>query len=290
MGVACQYRHPHKTHQMKILVTHSNPHLDDIFAIWLFKKFYPEFKDSRIEFLSASSDGITWEGKPVDSDPEVVHCGIGRGKFDEHKGDKDECAGSLVWEDLIEKGLAPKDEIELKALEEMVEWNLKIDTGRARLEDFGTYSIQSFIRPLDGSKEFSLEAQKLGEQILDRVLEQVKRKYLSLKDWEGRIEFETKFGKGVAVSSKTINRPFVKGQKGDLFLIYDPERGGVQYFTPRFDLDLEPIYKKVKELDPEADWFLHQSHHMVICGSGSAPDSKRTKLSFAQLIEVVKNL
>lgn len=275
---------------MKTLVTHINPHLDDIFAIWLFKKFHPEFKDSKIEFLSAKGEAVTWEGKPVDSDPEVVHFGIGRGKFDEHKGDIDECAGSLVWKDIVNNGLAPKDEIEVKALEKMVDWNLKIDTGKAKLEDFGTYSIQSFIRPLDNSKESSLAAQKLGEEILDRVLEQVKRNLKNLKDWEGRVEFESSFGKSFAIKSQTISRPFCKEMGGDLFLIYDPAKPDVQYFTPRFDLDLEPIFKKVKDLDPEADWFLHQSHHMVICGSGSAPDSKRTKLSFEQLIDVVKSL
>lgn len=275
---------------MKVLVTHINPHLDDIFAIWLYKKFHPEFKDAQIEFLSAKGEGVTFGSNPVDSDPDVVHFGIGRGKYDEHKGDKDECAGSLVWKDLVKKGFSPKDEIEKKALEEMVDWNLKIDTGKAKLEDFGTYSIQSFIRPLDNSKESSLQAQKLSEEILNRVLEQVKRNLKSLKDWQSRIEFESSFGKTIAVSSQTIDRAFCKEMGGDLFLIYDPGRGDVQYFTPRFDLDLEPIFKKVKSMDPEADWFLHQSHHMVICGSGSSPDSKRTKLSFEQLIEVVKSL
>ena len=50
------------------------------------------------------------------------------------------------------------------------------------------------------------------------------------------------------------------------------------------------IDEKLKKMDPEADWFLHQSHHMVLCGSSSAPDSKPTKLSFEQLIEAVKSI
>ena len=65
---------------------------------------------------------------------------------------------------------------------------------------------------------------------------------------------------------------------------------GVQFFTPSHDLDLSPIYEKVKELDPEADWFLHQSHHMVLCGSSAAPDARPTKLTFEELIEVAKSL
>ncbi len=275
---------------MKTLVTHINPHLDDIFAIWIFKKFHPEFKDAQIEFLSAKGDGVTWSGEALDTNPEVVHFGIGRGKYDEHKGDKDECAGSLVWNDIVAKGLAPQDEIERKAYEELNEWNRLIDLGKASQREFSIYSIQSFIRSLDNSKESSLRSQKLGEEILDRVLKNVIDKQKSLKDWEGKVEFETKFGKTIAVQSETINRPFAKEMGGDLFLMMDPKRVDIQFFTPRFDLDLEPIYQKVKELDPEADWFLHQSHHMVICGSGAAPDSKRSKLSFEELVEVLKNI
>jgi hypothetical protein len=275
---------------MKTLVTHINPHLDDIFAIWLFKRFHPEYKESQIEFLSAGGDQITFDGGPADSNPEVVHFGVGRGKFDEHKGDKDECAGSLVWNDIKSSALAPKDEVELAAFEEINEWNRQIDLGRAPNSEFSIFSVQSFIRPNDDSKESSIKSQNLGEEILDRILILLKDKQKSLKDWEGRVEFDTKFGKTTAVESETINRPFVKQMGGDLFLMYDPKKGHVQYFTPRFDIDLEPIYKKVKELDPEADWFLHQSHHMVICGSGASPDSKKTKLSFNELVELLKTL
>ncbi|MBI2022894.1 hypothetical protein HYS97_03545 [Candidatus Daviesbacteria bacterium] len=275
---------------MKTLVTHINPHLDDIFAIWLFKKFHPEFKNAKLEFLSAKGEQVTYQDQPVDSNPDIVHFGIGRGKFDEHKGDKDECAGSLVWKNIVESGLAPKDEVEFQALEELNDWNKQIDLGRAPTSEFSVFSVQSFIRPNDDSEESSQKAQSLGEEILDRILIQLIDKQKSLKDWEERVEFETKFGKTVAVKSETINRPFVKQQEGDLFLMYDPSKNHVQYFTPRFDLDLEPIYKKVKELDPEADWFLHQSHHMVICGSGAAPDSKKTNLAFEQLVDIIKDI
>ena len=46
---------------MKTLVTHINPHLDDIAAIWLFKKYHPDFKDAKIEFISASRDAAQKE-------------------------------------------------------------------------------------------------------------------------------------------------------------------------------------------------------------------------------------
>lgn len=281
---------------MKILVTHINPHLDDIAAIWLFQKFHPEFKEAEVKFLSAAKDGVTYEGKVVDSDPNVIHFGIGRGIYDEHKGDIGDCAASLVWKDIKANNLTPKDQMEEKALDELVNWNTLIDTGKGTPSDINEFSVPSFIRPLDSKSETSLEAVELGSKILDRILAGLKRKQQSLMDWEKRVEFETKFGKTIAVSSQTIDRSFCKRMKGDLFLIYNPkyERSSsssksVQFFTP-FDSDLEPIFKKVKQQDSQADWYLHQSHHIILCGSHTAPGSKTTKLSFEQLIEVAKSI
>ncbi len=271
---------------MKTLITHINPHLDDICAIWLFKKFHNYFKDAEIKFLSAAKEGVTYEGKKVDSDPEVVHFGIGRGKFDEHKGDTLESASSLVWQYIKESGMSPKDEIEFKALEELVYWNTLIDTGKAPNYEFSEFSVQSFIRPLDGDEESSKKAIELGEEILDRILEVLKRRQQSIKDWEGRQEFQTRYGLTIAVSSETVDRAFCKTKQGDLFLMYDPKFKSIQFYSD--SKDLMNLYEKLKKEDPEASWFLHHSHHMVICGSSSAPDSKPTKLSLNQLIEVVK--
>ena len=267
---------------MKTLITHINPHLDDICAIWLFKKYHPDFKDAQIEFISASHD------KATEKTADRVFVGTGGGRFDEHKEGSKTCAASLVYEYLKNKGLLPQDQLTLKTLEKLVEWNLLIDTGKAPPTEFDEFSVQSFIRTKDNLPETSNKSVELGREILDRILAVLKRKEQSLLDWQKRVEFESKFGKFYAVISEAIDREFCREQAGDLFLMYDPKYHSVQYFAP--SLDIEEIYNKVKQLDSEADWFLHQSHHMVICGSSSAPDSKPTKLSFEQLIKAVKSL
>lgn len=270
---------------MKMLVTHINPHLDDIVGIWLFKKFHSEFKDAKLEFVSASRDLAAKE-----ESEEKVFVGTGGGEFDEHKEGLDTCAGTLVYEYLKQKNYIPKDEIMRGALDKLTEWNRLIDTGRAPDSQMGAFSVQAFIRTRDNSPETSKKSVELGIEILERILTVLKRKEQSIKDWEKRVEFQTKFGKSFAVISETVDREFCKEQEGDLFLMYHPSKNSVQFFTPSFEIDLKPIYDKVKTLDPEASWFLHQSHHMVICGSSSAPDSKPTKLSFEQLIEVAKEV
>lgn len=265
---------------MKTLVTHINPHLDDICGIWLLKKFHPDFKDAKVEFISASHKG---ESETEDR----IYVGTGGGKFDEHKEGLDTCAGSLVYEYLDQNGFIPQD-LTKKALGKLIKWNYLIDTGRGSASEFDEFSVQSFIRTKDNSSDTSRKSVDLGIEILDRILEVLKRKEQSLIDWEKAVEFETKFGKSYAVVSQTVNREFVREQDGQLYLIYDPKFKSIQFFSP--NKDLEEIYKKVKEQNPEADWFLHQSHHMVICGSSSAPDSKPTKLSFKELIKVAKSV
>lgn len=263
----------------KTLITHINPHLDDILAIWLFKKYHPNFADSAIEFISASHD------KADDENEERVFVGTGGGKFDEHKEGLNTCAGTLVYEYLKDEGHIPEDEKTRKAMLRLIEWNQLVDTGKAPSSEFDEFSVQSFIRTKDSLSETSLKSVELGREVLDRILEVLKKKEQSKLDWEKAVDFESKFGKGYAVTSETVDREFCREQDGDLYLMVDPKNQGVQFFSP--DKDISEIYEKVKEKDPEASWFLHQSHHMVICGSSSAPDSKPTKLSMEELINVL---
>ncbi len=270
---------------MKILVTHINPHLDDIAGIWLLKKFHPDFKDAQIEYISASRDQAVKE-----ESEDKFFIGTGGGKFDEHKEGLQTCAGTLVFEYLNDKGCIPQDETLRGALAKLIEWNQLIDTGKASDSQFDEFSVQAFIRSKESSNQTSDKSVVLGCEILDRILIVLERKQRSIKDWGRKVEFQTKFGKSFAIISETVDREFCREQGGDLFLMYNPKFKSVQFFTPSFEIDLKPIFEKVKNLDPEASWFLHQSHHMVLCGSSSAPDSKPTKLSFEQLIEAAKTV
>lgn len=267
---------------MATLITHINPHLDDISAIWLFKRFHPNFSDTNLEFISASRDASKNESE------DRIYIGTGGGRYDEHKGDLEDCATSLVWKDFVAQGILPKDEITLKALEQIVGWNTLIDLGRFPGGQYEEFSVPSFIRSKDSSIESSKKTVELGFEILDRILQVLKSKQKSIKDYASRIEFDTLFGPGVAVESENVDRDFCRNQKGNLFIIIDPKHKSVQYFTPSFEIDLEPIYLKLKQLDPKGDWFLHQSHHMILCGATSAPHFSPSSLSTQQLIEVAK--
>lgn len=264
------------------LVTHLNPHLDDIAAIWLFKKFFPDFVGAEVEFIPYSKDRALTE-----ETPEKIFLGTGGGKYDEHKGDLEDCAASLVWKDIKVNGIGPKDSVELAALEELVEWVRIIDLGRFPDLPYGEFNVQAFIRTEENTADLSIKSTKLGEEILDRVLRVLMRKYQAITDWEGRVEFTSRFGKSYAVKSDFVDRSFCRGKDGNLYLIYEPGNNSIQFFTPSMEIDLEPVYKKLQEEDRGADWFLHQSHHMVLCTS-QVPAERRSKLSFERLIKVAK--
>lgn len=269
---------------MKTLVTHINPHLDDISAVWVFKKFHPEFAEAQIQFINASRDAALKEGSE-----EKIFFGTGGGKFDEHKGDLEDCAASLVWKSIKASGVGSMSDIEMGAMDDLIEWNRLIDLGKGTNYDFGPYSVQAFIRSKQSTQEDSLKSFELGVQILDRIFELLKKIKQSEKDWNARIEFDSQFGKSAAVSSETVDRSFTRDKGFDLVLMYDPHFKSAQFFTPSFEIDLEPIYKKLIEREPDSGWFLHQSHHMVICGSSSAPEHK-TGLSFEELVEIAKSV
>ncbi|MDO8618405.1 MAG: hypothetical protein Q7R49_00505, partial [Candidatus Daviesbacteria bacterium] len=173
----------------KILVTHINPHLDDIAGIWLLKKYDPDFKDAKIEYISASRNAAK-------EATEKTFVGTGGGRFDEHKEGLDgTCAGTLVYEYLKQKNYIPKDEITRGALDRLTEWNKLIDTGKAPDSQFDEFSVQAFIRCKDSSPQNSLASVQLGVEILNRILTVLKRKQQSIKDWDKKVEFQTKFGK-----------------------------------------------------------------------------------------------
>lgn len=271
----------------KILITHINPHLDDIAAIWLFKKFHPDWSNAEIEFISAEKGNL---GLPEEKD--TVYFGVGRGKYDEHKAETvTESAMSLVWKDIEEKKLAPKDKFETKALEEIVKWNTTIDTARIPSWEYEDFNVNEFIRSYENSAEDSKKTVYLGEDILDRILLKIIKKYKGLSEWGKRKEFKCKWGKAVAAESALFDRWLAYKKGFNIVITLNPTSKGLSITAPpKTEINLTPIYDKLVQIDKEADWFLHQSKKMVICGDASSPDSKKTELSLHELIEVVQSI
>src|SRR3989338_758710 len=78
---------------MKVIITHFSPDLDAITSCWLIKKFFPGWQNAEIKFVPA---GLTYEKKPVDSNPEIIHVDTGLGKFDHHQSNDLTCAAEKI--------------------------------------------------------------------------------------------------------------------------------------------------------------------------------------------------
>ncbi|HET7713069.1 MAG TPA: hypothetical protein VFK94_00655, partial [Patescibacteria group bacterium] len=99
---------------MKKIITHISPHLDEIVAIWLIRKFDPGWSDCQVDFKATNPAGGEVDLEAVDKDPNVLYLGLGRSKFDEHKLEKEaaahDCAATLVWKDLLSRDLGPENQ------------------------------------------------------------------------------------------------------------------------------------------------------------------------------------
>ncbi len=274
---------------MKTIVTHIGPDLDAITSVWLVKTFFSYWEEAALAFVPA---GTTLEKKPADSDGEVWHVDTGFGKFDHHQTNADTCAALLVYEEL--KKTRGEDE----ALRRMVEVVNDIDHFREVFypnptADFWEFSLATQI---DGWRllfaDNPIKIVELGMQALDAIYKSFQNKVWAQKELKEKgIEFETKWGKGVGI--ETVNDEVVHlGQKMGYVIVVrkDPKKGYLRIKSlPKDEIDLEPIYNTLKQQEPEATWFLHASHHMILNGSSKNPDMKPSKKPLKEIIEVIKH-
>ena len=274
---------------MKTLVTHIRPHLDDICAMWLLKKYDSSCHDAALAF-------IPYKNGEIASEPEKILIGIGRGTFDEHKGDIGECATSLVFAHLRTlPDFSQKDASMRRALEKIVDWVLRDDTGRLMLDPDRKFSISSVLLAMFYTKNHdSTAATEIGFSLLDGLLDSLIDVAVLENDWQARIPFMSRFGAAVGIESSARSiESYAYSQEFDIVVSVNREH---TYHNIRArvgsNVDLTPAYEQLKKIDPDADWFFHHSKAMLICGDKVTPTNvdphKISKLTLAQLIDLVR--
>ncbi len=268
---------------MKALITHLRPHLDDICGLWLLKRYFPEARDASIDFIPTNE-----RGGDVTDDPEVAYIGVGRGRFDEHKGDVGECATTLVY-----KEVAPHiaDTLEKRAVEKIVEWVFQEDTGRLGTIPYRAFTVPSIIEGyFDGHDRDSHATTEFGFAMLDALIVMQRNQVLLEDDWKNRIEFDSRFGRAVAIvgNSRQMDS-YAYAQGFPLVVIMQP---GGTYHTIRAsaasNTDLTTVYEELHRREPEASWYFHHSKKMLICGGDHALTATPSKLSLQELIDLLK--
>jgi hypothetical protein len=279
---------------MKIIVTHFNPDLDAVASIWIIKKFLPVWSKAKIEFVPA---GETFQGLPVDSNPEILHVDTGLGELDHHQTDEFVCAAQLCWKKVVQNKNIHLKKLDKEAVERLLDVVCQIDHGREIVwpeskEDRFCLFLEEIIGGLNGVQD-DLAVVEFGLIALEGVFKTLKDKIRAEETLRSpkAIEFETEWGKGIGVESGN-DAVLQLGEKMGYSVVIrkDPKKKYVRIYA-RFDrgVDLSKVYQKLKELDPQATWFLHRSKCILLNGSPRNPKMRPTNLKLNQIIQVLKN-
>lgn len=274
----------------KTIVTHVNPDLDAITAIWLLVRFAgEEYKGAGVEFVPAGE-------RLENENNNTIHVDTGLGKFDHHqpeKGEEDTSATKLVYEWLVnEKKIEKREE-----LDRIVEFVTDIDHFREYFwpeptSDRYLFCIEHVLQgiKMGGYVKNDKELVEFGMKALDGIYISFKVRKKAERDIKKGIVIETKWGKALGVESSNGGLSKLALKKGfKLVVRKDIETGSVRIkAAPEEGIDLSLVYKKILEMDPEATWYFHPSRKMVLNGSIRNPKMVPSKLNLSEVIDILK--
>lgn len=298
---------------MKIIVTHASPDLDAITSVWLIKKFLPGWNETDVEFVPAGQRSARSKSKDeiieTVNDYELIHVDTGLGPLDHHEtDDPNVCGASRTWDYIqtqIPEFKNPTDKLLAKkeAIDRMVKVVVDVDHFKEVFwkDPTADYHEFSLIGIIEGAKLQNPDDDKavmtIGYACLDAILHEFENRIWAEKEIEtNAIPFETRWGKGLGFDS--INDSVIKlAQKMGYAIVVrkDLRKGYVRIkarpsSTKQNDVDLTPVYEKLKAMDPDASWYLHVSKKMLLNGSTKNPLMKPSKLNLQQLITAVKSV
>lgn len=285
---------------MPTIVTHNTPDLDAITAVWLIKRFLPNWQDARVAFVPA---GKTLDNQTPDSDPHILHVDTGFGMLDHHQSDEYTAAAKKTYEYIRSKINSGKKKSSQKdkgwsneALERICDVVTFYDHfGEAKFADStADYHVFEAISIIDGFRslypEDDLRIVELGFELLDAIYKQMQEKIWAeeIIETDG-IKFDSSWGKAIAF--ETLNDEVLKQSQKMGFVVAvrkDPNKGYVRIKgAPGSNVDFTQAYDKLVKLDPRATWFLHVSKKILLNGTTKNPDMKPTSLSLEEIINVL---
>lgn len=262
------------------IVGHLAPDLDCLAAIWLLLRF-GGMAEARLEFVPA---GATWEGRPTDADPRVVHVDTGGGRYDHHQRK----AQNLCAAELVRRAVAARD----VAIERMVRQVGLIDSARAPADALGFFNINALIAGYN--QLYPAGPQQVAQAMLpnlDAWYAHEARQLRLEQAFAQRLEFATPWGLGIAMDSADGGSSRLAYGQGAVLYAYRDAQGWMGIAAQaRSSVDLTPVYHALLALDQGADWYLHPSCRLLLCGSPKAPARTPSRLSLPELVQVIQRL
>lgn len=258
------------------IVGHLHPDLDCLAAIWMLRR-WGGLQDAALRFVPA---GETLDGQPVDSDPQVIHVDTGDGRFDHHRTNDQQLSAA----ELVRRSVAADDVV----LERLIRNVTRIDHAQADVSPMfnvndmiAGYHILYPDRPemvvgLMSNNFDAWYAQEARQLRLDAA-------------FGTRIEFDTPWGLGIAMESDDGGSSRLAFGAGAVLYVYRDKQGRTGIAArSRSQVDLSSAYHDLRRLDPAADWYLHPSKRLLLCGTAKAPARVPSTLTLDQLIGVLR--
>lgn len=307
---------------MRRIVTHKSCDIDAISSVWLLKRFYPNWDGAEVEFVNAGEGlpghleagaGDFEKAIEILDGVETIHVDTGMGALDHHQtADNNTCGASLTLQFVLsnQESSLHKHEIKLEGVKRIVELVIDDDHFQEVYYPDSSHDIYEFgiVSIIQG---FKLTHQKddgaLVEfifQTLDAVLQNLEKKIWAEREIKEKgVEFESKWGKAMAV--ETINDEVLKSAQMMGYVVAlrkDPESGVVRikampdrrqktidnsHEAESLGIDFSEAYESLKEMDPEASWFLHASKRMLLNGSSKNPEMKGSSLTLQEVVDVL---
>ncbi len=259
-----------------IIVGHLHPDLDCLAAIWLLCR-WGGMQDAKVSFVPA---GETFGGKPVDSDPRVVHVDTGGGRFDHHRTNDSELSAA----ELVRRFVAPGD----LALTHLIRRVTQID--HAQVDVPPVFNVNDMIagyHELHPDDPAAVVAAMLPN--FDAWYASESRQLRLEAAFARRIEFDTPWGLGIAMESDDGGSSRLAFGHGAILYVYRDGQGRTGIAArSRSHVDLTPVYRDLQRLDAGADWYLHPSKRLLLCGTAKAPARTPSRLSLDQLVGVLR--
>lgn len=284
---------------MKLLVTHRSPDLDAIGAVWMCTRFLArEYSDAKHAFVNA--------GETIDlrtaadmgfSSEDITHVDTGLGDFDHHQKDRGMlrvCATSLVYDYVIHVHPEYANDSALAYLSDYVnaidhfEENAWEDADSLR----NCFLIQNLI---DGLQRTGVQDDEallhFGFECLDAAYSSLGAQVQAAKEIEKGIEFDTPWGRGIAMQTAVDEVLKLAAKKGfALSIRKDPHKGDIRIkATPGKNTDLTALYEKIVAKDSVGHWYFHPGKTMILNGSSKDANKKPSPLTIQDIIVFATN-
>jgi hypothetical protein len=260
------------------IVGHLSPDLDCLTAIWILMRFGGA-ADADLQFVPA---GETLRRQPPDAHPHIIHVDTGGGRFDHHQ----RAARTVCAAELVRRAVAPGD----RALERMVAQVCRIDNAAAPPGEQGFFNINALIAGYN--LMYPTRPHHVAEAMLpnlDAWYEHELRQLRLEEAFANRIEFDTRWGLGIAMESDDGGSSRLAYGRGAVLYAYRDGRGWMGVAAQaRSDVDLSDVYLDLRRVDTGADWYLHPSKRLLLCGTAKSPPRHPSGLSLRELVRVIQ--